>query len=138
MGIKQEIDHAKTLFNHTVDLLVLRLQVLSLDLEEQAESTFRILAMVLVSAVLLLVGLLCILLGLNRLLGDTAAIWLFFLTGVFCLLGIAALFRAILAVWHRQRGRVSATLHDLQNDIACLRGQAAQADTQTASGQKHT
>ena len=50
MGIKQEIEHTKTLLNQGVDLLLLRLQVINLDLAEQAENAFRTLLALLFSA----------------------------------------------------------------------------------------
>ena len=70
MGIKQEIEHTKTLLNQGVDLLLLRLQVINLDLAEQAENAFRTLLALLFSAVLLFVALFAALFGLNRLLDD--------------------------------------------------------------------
>ncbi|MDO4877748.1 MAG: phage holin family protein [Neisseria sp.] len=135
MGVRQEINHAKTLFNHAVDLLLLRLQVLGLELDEQAGAAFQILIMALAAAVLLLVGLLCVLLGLNRLLGDTAAVWLFLLTGLACLAGIGWLACAMLALGRRQCGRMSAALRDVQDDVACLRGLAADGDAADRAGE---
>ena len=42
MGIRQNIEHTKTLLNQGVDLLLLRMQILNLDLAEQAGNVFRI------------------------------------------------------------------------------------------------
>ena len=64
MGIKQEIEHTKTLLNQGIDLLLLRLQVINLDLAEQAENAFRTLLALLFSAVLLFVALFAALFGL--------------------------------------------------------------------------
>ena len=47
MGIKQEIEHTKTLLNQGVDLLLLRLQVINLDLAEQAENVCIVAVMLL-------------------------------------------------------------------------------------------
>ena len=73
MGIKDEIGHAKTLFDKGTDLLLLRLRLLTLDLADQAASTFKIAAALLLAAVLLFAAVLALMFGLNRLLGDTAA-----------------------------------------------------------------
>ena len=79
MGIKQEIEHTKTLLNQGIDLLLLRLQVINLDLAEQAENAFRTLLALLFSAVLLFVALFAALFGLNRLLDDATAVKVFFI-----------------------------------------------------------
>ena len=42
MGIRQRFEHGKALLNQGADLLLLRLQVLSLDLTRQAENVFRL------------------------------------------------------------------------------------------------
>jgi len=63
MGIKQEIEHTKTLLNQGFDLLLLRLQVINLDLAEQAENAFRTLLALLFSAVLLFIALFAALFG---------------------------------------------------------------------------
>ena len=69
MGIKDEIGHAKTLFDKGTDLLRLRLRLLTLDLADQAASTFKIAAALLLAAVLLFAAVLALMFGLNRLLG---------------------------------------------------------------------
>ena len=56
MGIRQNIEHAKTLLNQGIDLLLLRLQILNLDLAEQAENVFRIIIWLVVSGILLLIA----------------------------------------------------------------------------------
>ena len=56
MGIRQNIEHTKTLLNQGVDLLLLRMQILNLDLAEQAENVFRIIIWLVVSGILLLIA----------------------------------------------------------------------------------
>ena len=124
MGIRQNIEQAKFLFNQGVDLLLLRLQVLNLDLAEQAGNALRVALWLVLAAVLLFVGLISVLFGLNRILGDTAAVWVFFGIGVFCLLVIAAAGRAAIGNWRGQHNRIAETLRDIQTDIAYLRGEA--------------
>lgn len=123
MGIRQNIEQTKFLFNQGVDLLLLRLQVLNLDLAEQAGNMLRTAVWLMLATVLLFVGLISALFGLNRILDDTAAVWLFFGIAAFCLLVIAAAGRAVIENWRGQNNRISETLRDIQTDIAYLRGE---------------
>ena len=123
MGIRQNIEQTKFLFNQGVDLLLLRLQVLNLDLAEQAGNVLRAVVWLVLAAVLLFVGLISALFGLNRILDDTAAVWVFFGIAAFCLLVIAAAGHAVIENWRGQNNRISETLRDIQTDIAYLRGE---------------
>lgn len=123
MGIRQNIEQTKFLFNQGIDLLLLRLQVLNLDLAEQAGNVLRAAVWLVLAAVLLFVGLISALFGLNRILDDTAAVWVFFGIAAFCLLVIAAAGRAVIENWRGQNNRISETLRDIQTDIAYLRGE---------------
>ena len=67
MGIRQRFEHGKALLNQGADLLLLRLQVLSLDLTSSGGECRSGLAIWLVlSGALLMVGLVGLLFGLNR------------------------------------------------------------------------
>lgn len=123
MGIRQNIEQTKFLFNQGVDLLLLRLQVLNLDLAEQAGNVLRVAVWLVLAAVLLFIGLISALFGLNRILDDTVAVWVFFGIAAFCLLVIAAAGRAVIENWRGQNNRISETLRDIQTDIAYLRGE---------------
>ena len=123
MGIRQNIEQTKFLFNQGVDLLLLRLQVLNLDLAEQAGNVLRVAVWLVLAAVLLFVGLISALFGLNRILDDTATVWVFFAIAAFRLLVIAAAGRAVIENWRGQNNRISETLRDIQTDIAYLRGE---------------
>ena len=125
MGIRQEIDHAKNLFDKGTDLLLLRLQMLALDLSEQAESTFAIMLSLLLAAVMLFAAVLAALFGLNRLLGDAWAVGVFFAITAFCLLAAFLFFRRIGAAWRKQRAVLSAAVAAVRDDLACLRGETA-------------
>ena len=92
MGIRQNIEHTKTLLNQGVDLFLLRMQILNLDLAEQAGNVFRISIWLVLSGILLLIAFISLLFGLNRVLSDTAAIWVFFGITTVCLIVIAVLF----------------------------------------------
>ena len=126
MGIRQNIEHTKMLLNQGVDLLLLRLQILNLDLAEQAENVFRIIIWLVVSGILLLIVFISLLFGLNRILSDTAAIWVFFGTTAVSLIVIAILFGKVSKDWRSQNNKIAATLQDIRADIACLRGQEMQ------------
>ena len=104
-------------------MLLLRLQVLNLDLAEQAGNVLRAAVWLVLAAVLLFVGLISVLFGLNRILDDMAAVWVFFGIAAFCLLVIAAAGRAVIENWRGQNNRISETLRDIQTDIAYLRGE---------------
>ena len=123
MGIRQNIEQTKFLFNQGIDLLLLRLQVLNLDLAEQAGNVLRAAVWLVLAAVLLFIGLISALFGLNRILDDTAAVWVFFGIAAFCLLVIAAAGRAVIENWRGQNNRIAETLRDIQTDIAYLRGE---------------
>ena len=129
MGIRQNIEQTKFLFNQGIDLLLLRLQVLNLDLAEQAGNVLRAAVWLVLAAVLLFVGLISALFGLNRILDDTAAVWVFFGIAAFCLLVIAAAGRAVIENWRGQNNRISETLRDIQTDIAYLRGETGMEAT---------
>ncbi|MCP1661200.1 phage holin family protein [Neisseria perflava] len=123
MSIRQNIEHAKVLFNQGIDLLLLRLQVLNLDLAEQAGNAFRMAVWLVLAAVMLLVGLFSLLLGLDRILDDKLTPWVFFGISLFCLLIIALVFRLVSCSWRKQNNQIAATLRDMQTDIAYLRGE---------------
>ena len=134
MGIRQRFEHGKALLNQGADLLLLRLQVLSLDLTRQAENVFRLAVWLVLSGALLMVGLVGLLFGLNRELSDVAALWVFF--GIFfvSLLIIAVLFRKVSADYREQGSRVAETLQDIRTDIAYLRGEIDKGADDEATG----
>ena len=134
MGIRQRFEHGKALLNQGADLLLLRLQVLSLDLTRQAENVFRLAIWLVLSGALLMVGLVGLLFGLNRVLTDVAALWVFF--GIFfaSLLIIAVLFRKVSADYRKQGSRVAETLQDIRSDIAYLRGEIDKDADDEATG----
>lgn len=123
MGIKDEIGHAKTLFDKGTDLLRLRLRLLTLDLADQAASTFKIAAALLLAAVLLFAAVLALMFGLNRLLGDTAALTVFFTAAALCVLLALLSLRRITALWRIQNENLAAAVQGIRDDIACLRGE---------------
>ncbi|QEY24761.1 phage holin family protein [Neisseria animalis] len=125
MNIREKIDHAQTLLSQGINLLLLRMQILNLDLADQAANIFRILIALAVSSVLLLAALISLFFGLNRLLSETAAIWTFFSIAAAALLIIFLLLYRASSLWRKQNNRIAATLRDIQTDIACLRGKTA-------------
>ena len=86
------------------------------------------------SGALLMVGLVGLLFGLNRVLTDVAALWVFF--GIFfvSLLIITVLFRKVSADYREQGSRVAETLQDIRSDIAYLRGEIDKDADDEATG----
>ncbi|STZ75755.1 phage holin family protein [Bergeriella denitrificans] len=124
MEIREKIDHAKILLNEGLDLMLLRLRLLHLDLSDQAANFLRIAAALLVCAVLLLVALISLLFGLNRILDGDAALWTFFGISAGTVLLIALLLLRLSAGWRKQSSQIAATLQDIRTDLAYLRGEA--------------
>lgn len=129
MNLKQEINHFKTLISQGSDLLLLRLRLLRLDLNEQLASVITILAAVLVAVVLLLVGLIALMFGLNTVLAHEVKIWVFFGTTVACLLLALALLCWIPHLWRNSSSLMNDTLQALQDDLHILNGSAPQQET---------
>lgn len=122
MGIRQNIEHTKTLLNQGIDLLLLRIQILNLDLSEQAKNVFLIIIWLVVSGILMLVAFISLLFGLNRVLTDSAAIWVFFGISAASIAVITILLYRVIYNWRNQNNQIAATLQDIRADIACLRG----------------
>ncbi|MGB4882951.1 MAG: phage holin family protein [Neisseria sp.] len=122
MSLGRNLSHFKNLVNQGVDLMLLRLQILSLDLTAQAGSLIKVFVVVLFSVALFLLGIMSLMFGLNSILEPEAKIWVFFGIPVLCLLIILALVAWITSVWKNQGGKVLKTLVDIQQDIAYLRG----------------
>ena len=109
-------------------MLLLRLQVINLDLAEQAENAFRTLLALLFSAVLLFVALFAALFGLNRLLDDATAVKVFFIVAVVCIVAVILMLWRIWAAWNRHNGLFADSLNGLRDDIACLRGELSESE----------
>ncbi|MDO4907394.1 phage holin family protein [Neisseria sp.] len=126
MSLKQHINHFQVLLNQGVDLFLLRLRMLQLDVSDQAAAVVRIFAAVVLMGALFVFGMISLLLGLNHVLSGEAKIWVFFGLAVCSLLAIAALASWSVSSWKNKNAQVAATLRAMQQDIACLRGMAAQ------------
>ncbi|MBF0802854.1 MULTISPECIES: phage holin family protein [Neisseria] len=122
MNLKQRIDHFQVLLNRGVDLFLLRLRMLQLDVGGQAAVIVRIFAAVVLMGALFAFGMISLLLGLNHVLSNEAKIWVFFGLSVCSLLAIAVLAAWSLSSWKNKNTQVAATLREMQQDIACLRG----------------
>ena len=61
--------------------------------------------------------------GLNRLLGDTAALTVFFTAAALCVLLALLSLRRITALWRIQNENLAAAVQGIRDDIACLRGE---------------
>ncbi len=122
MNIKQEISHFKTLITQGSDLLLLRLRLLQLDASEQLANIIKIIAALAIAAVLLLVGLIALLFGLNTILTDEAKLWVFFGITSVCILFTIALLCYIPQLWRNGNSSINETLQALQDDLRLLHG----------------
>lgn len=120
MNISQEIHHAKTLFAQGSELLLLRIRLLRLDMEEQFAGAIQIFASIAIATVLLLVGLIALLLGLNVALPDHIKLWVFYGTAVACLLIVMVLVIRIPMIWKRNTQQMSHTMQEMQDDLSRL------------------
>lgn len=127
MGLKQNINHFRFLMNQGLDLLLLRLQILGIDLSDQAAGLVRMLAAVAVGGVMLLAALISLLFGLDAVLPAPAKAWVFFgLPVLLLLLAWLALARAA-SGWRQAGFQVASTLADMRRDIDILRGRRLDA-----------
>lgn len=122
MSIGNRIRRYRILFDKGADLLALRLQLLRLDVTDQLAAAVRAVGAAVFAAVLLLLGVISLLFGLNEVLSPEMKLKVFFGIAGLCLLSIIALFVYAKAAWRRSSMRLAETVDDLQQDIACLRG----------------
>lgn len=122
MNLKQEYQHMKTLIAQGSELLLLRIRMLHLDANAQIASIIKILAAVLVAVVLLLVGLIALMFGLNTVLAHEAKIWVFFGLTAACGLAAVGLLCWIPSLWRSSSKPMSETLQALQEDLRLLNG----------------
>lgn len=125
MGIKQDFQHYKALFHQAMDLLLLRLQLLQLDISQQTQGLIRLLAILLLCMVLLLIALMSLLLGFNAVLPEAVKKWAFFALTALLLAVVVGLWRTALRRWQQQGQQVGQTLADMRQDVAYLRGQGS-------------
>lgn len=120
MNISQEIQNIKTLFAHGSELLMLRMRLLRLDVEEQLAGTIRIFAHIAIAAVLCLVGLMALLFGLNLVLPDEIKIWAFFGITALCFAIVLVLLLQIPLIWKKNTQQISHTMQEMQDDLRRL------------------
>lgn len=125
MILKQHINHFQVLLNQGVDLFLLRLRMLQLGVSDQAAAVVRIFAAVVLMGALFVFGMISLLLGLNHVLSGEAKIQVFFGLAVCSLLAVAALAAWSVSSWKSKNAQVAATLREMQQDIAYLRGMEA-------------
>lgn len=124
MGLNDQLRHYKTLAAQSAELLRLRVRILGIDAAEQAGNAVRIIMAAAVSLVLMFTGLISVLFLLNRLLDDTAAVYVFAGTAAVCLLLIVLMQWRLAVGWKRQNQAIAATLRDIRGDIELLRSAA--------------
>lgn len=125
MSLKHNFNHFRFLMNQGVDLLLLRLQILGIDLTGQAAGLVRMLAAVVLGGVILLAGVISLLFGLDAVLPAETKAWVFFGLPVLLLLLAWILLARALSAWKQAGVQVASTLADMRRDIDCLRGRHA-------------
>ena len=132
MSLKHNINHIRFLINQGADLLLLRLQILGIDLSGQATGFIKITAALLAGSVLLLAALVSLFFGLDAVLPVNIKIWVFFGLPVLLLLIAWFLLARALSGWRQAGVQVASTLADMRRDLDTLRGHTASANTQPA------
>ena len=137
MGIKQDLATLKTVAAQGSELLLLRLRVLQMDVNEQMRGVLMIAALIAAAAVLLLVMLVALLLGLNVVLTAQAKMWLFFGVAAASVPAMWLLLWRIPRIWQRNTAQIQQTLAALQQDVRALSGslKAGEADADSAPTQ---
>ena len=137
MGIKQDLATLKTVAAQGSELLLLRLRVLQMDVNEQMRGVLMIAALIAAAAVLLLVMLVALLLGLNVVLTAQAKMWLFFGVAAASVPAMWLLLWRIPRIWQRNTAQIQQTLAALQQDLAALSGslKAGEADADSNQSQ---
>ena len=137
MGIKQDLATLKTVAAQGSELLLLRLRVLQMDVNEQMRGVLMIAALIAAAAVLLLVMLVAVLLGLNVVLTAQAKMWLFFGVAAASVPAMWLLLWRIPRIWQRNTAQIQQTLAALQQDLAALSGslKAGEADADSNQSQ---
>lgn len=130
MNISQEINNIKTFFAQGSELLLLRMRLLRIDIEEQVAGAIKIFASIAIAAVLSLVGLIALLLGLNVALPDPIKIWVFFGTAAVALLIVVILAIRIPLIWKRNTQQISRTMQEMQDDLSRLSGKIRPSHTE--------
>ena len=136
-SLSRNIQHFKTLLYQGSDLMVLRLRMLALDLNAQAGGVLRIMGAIVFAAVMALLGLVSLLFGLNSVLAPHAKVWVFFGITAASLLAVAGLLMWAAGIWRSRGTQVAATLRDMQQDIAYLRGQTGGASVRIGKEEQH-
>ena len=138
MGIKQDLATLKTVAAQGSELLLLRLRVLQMDVNEQMRGVLMIAALIAAAAVLLLVMLVALLLGLNVVLTAQAKMRLFFGVAAASVPAMWLLLWRIPRIWQRNTAQIQQTLAALQQDLAALSGSLKAGEADADSNQSQT
>ena len=122
MNLRQNINHYKVLLHQGADLLLLRLRILGLDLNDQATTILKIIAAIVFAGALFSFGMISLLFGLDSALGAEAKIWVFFGIALAFLPGLAALAARTMSSWQQTSRQIGAPLPAIPNATAYRRG----------------
>lgn len=125
---KSQFSLLKDLSAYAAELLLVRLKMARVDLLGIKDALVQTLIAAIAIVVVFFLGFICLLFGLNAVLGPVAKIWVFFGLAVLALVVIASLVAMILNALQGQQDSFKSTLDGLQDDIAYLRGQKRYTD----------
>lgn len=117
----RDFHYYKKLAGQSTDLILLRLQMLQIDIGKQTESLFKLATAFLFGAVLLLLAGVSLLLALHQILPPDTLLWIFYIGGLILLLTAVTWIGTALHRWKQQSHRTGQTLNEIRQDIETLR-----------------
>lgn len=113
---------ANRLLGNVLDLLFVRVQMARLEMQAHKDNLVANVVSLILVGISALVGVVCLLLGLNAVLPPVAKIWVFFGVAVLSLATMLLLLVKINARKQNQKLLLSDTLLELKNDLSTLKG----------------
>lgn len=120
MGLRHDWRRTKTLLAHGGELLLLRLQLLRLDMGVQLAQAAKIAALVLAAALLLMLALVSVLVVAYVLLPPQAKAWVFGGIALFAALAAGLVLRRVPEQWRQCRAQTAHTLAAMRDDFHLL------------------
>ncbi|XDZ50906.1 phage holin family protein [Neisseriaceae bacterium CLB008] len=113
---------ANRLLSNVLDLLFVRVQMARLEMQTHKDNLVANVVSLILVGISALIGVVCLLLGLNAVLPPLAKVWVFFGVAVVALLVMVWLLVGMNARKRDQKQLLSDTLVELKNDLSTLKG----------------
>ncbi|MBP6344819.1 MAG: phage holin family protein [Neisseriaceae bacterium] len=113
---------ANRLLSNVLDLLFVRVQMARLEMQTHKDNLVANVVSLILVGISALIGVVCLLLGLNAVLPPLAKVWVFFGVAVAALLVMVWLLVGMNARKRDQKQLLSDTLVELKNDLSTLKG----------------